>query len=227
MDIDAIIQDFNAWANTDKLAKSMWKHIEKGNASYIHATQYAEAVGSKFAELIRKYAGENPSAEDIEVIRSAIEKSYNHSAYYTNYLQKELNAKAGVNVKAIVPLIEQERVDGLVGLIGTDGIQTAISNERLSTFARSAVTDTAKANARFQKQMGLKSFIERDPGAGCCEWCNKMAGRYEYGKQPNDFFRVHSECTCNILFQPAKSGWQKITYRNDENGKLKRITEFI
>ena len=73
------------------------------------------------------------------------------------------------------------------------------------TFTESAVNDTIEENARFMQDSGLKTTVTRNSGGKCCDWCAKLDGTWEYGKQPKDFFRQHENCTCSITFRSEKS----------------------
>lgn len=94
------------------------------------------------------------------------------------------------------------------------------------TFTESVVNDTIETNARFMQKAGLKETVTRNGGAKCCEWCEKLEGTWEYGKQPADFFRQHENCTCVITFRSEKGrrSWngsrgkrQQVVFQSVEN----------
>lgn len=69
--------------------------------------------------------------------------------------------------------------------------------------------DYVKANADFRSKAGLKCHIIRKSGGACCEWCSKLAGKYEYGKEPQDVYRRHDNCTCSVTYVSEK-GFQDV-----------------
>lgn len=69
------------------------------------------------------------------------------------------------------------------------------------TLINSHLDRTMQANARLRSSAGFETFIERTDDGKCCEWCSKMAGRYEYpDKTPKDVFRRHDNCGCRVVW---------------------------
>ena len=48
---------------------------------------------------------------------------------------------------------------------------------------------------------GLKCWITLKIDGKCCEWCDKMACRFEYGAEPDDVYRRHDNCDCTVTFE--------------------------
>lgn len=63
--------------------------------------------------------------------------------------------------------------------------------------------------------------ITRKAVSGCCEWCTAMAGRYEYGEEPDDVYRRHDNCGCTVTFENGRKRqdvWSKRTWEAPEPG---------
>lgn len=76
----------------------------------------------------------------------------------------------------------------------------------ISTFCMSIVDDSVKANADFQYNAGMSPKIIRTTDGKCCEWCNKLAGVYDYEKVKNtgnEVFRRHRNCGCIVAYDPG------------------------
>lgn len=76
----------------------------------------------------------------------------------------------------------------------------------VSTFCMSIVDDSVKANADFQYNAGMSPKIIRTTDGKCCEWCNKLAGVYDYEKVKNtgnEVFRRHRNCGCVVAYDPG------------------------
>ena len=58
-----------------------------------------------------------------------------------------------------------------------------------------------KAESKFRSRAGLKCWITRKTDGKCCEWCDKMAGRFAYGEEPDDIYRRHDNCDCTVTFE--------------------------
>ena len=67
--------------------------------------------------------------------------------------------------------------------------------------ANSMHDDYIKENAGTRTQAGLKCYLVRDAGGGCCKWCQALAGRYDYATAPDDIFRRHDNCTCTVTYE--------------------------
>lgn len=217
----------------DPLLKSLTKVIEGGGGDYSTAQAFAERYGSiladKFGVCFNGYEF-IPLEEAKALVSPTLENAYRVISGNASVIQHTLNQNAGIGLNAIQPDPDFFRIENLIGKLTGDELEKTrflLGEDTMQNYSRSAVTDTIKVNASLQKEAGLKSYIERDPGYGCCEWCNSVAGRYEYGRQPENFFSIHKCCTCKILFQPSKRKWEKITYSTDKNGKLRKITETI
>lgn len=221
MNYDDLLANFKEWIVNDPQAQALWKKATEKRANYYDATRYAEHIGAKWSRLLSQYTDDY--IEHLDDIEKSLLKAYSESAYYTKNVQTALNENAGIGMKALEPHINDNRVVNLIDKLATDNASWLLDSDVISNLSRSAVSDTVQANARIQAKAGLPSYIERDTGAGCCEWCESIAGRYEYGKQPSNFFAVHKDCTCTITFMPTKSKWQKITYGNN-SGRTTKVT---
>ena len=68
---------------------------------------------------------------------------------------------------------------------------------------------------------GLKCWITRKTDGKCCEWCDKMAGRFEYGAEPDDIYRRHDNCDCTVTFENGRKRqyvWSKREWEAPEPG---------
>lgn len=81
--------------------------------------------------------------------------------------------------------------------------------DAITNFCMSAVDDSVKANADLHYNAGLLPKIVRTTDGKCCEWCNNLAGIYDYEKvrnTGNDVFRRHRNCGCVVEYRPDNSG---------------------
>lgn len=223
--------DLKSALNDDEKAKALIESINNGSGDYKTAASYAENIGAILQKLLNGQLPESPEyAEAAEVLRPLLSSAYNTSGEAAVAVQKTLNSKAGIGLASIKPETDIERINNLIYKLCGGTIEEygwLLESPALGNFCRSAVTATIVVNAEFQKKAGLPAYIERDSGSGCCAWCDSMAGLYEYGKQPADFFRVHKDCTCVINYMPTKTRWQRISYKTNANGTMNKITTDI
>lgn len=216
-----MLNDFKEWVTTDKKALALWEKIKEGKATWSDAKAYAVRVGAKWSSLFEtKFKDTTDFAEYVEDIEKSLNKVYSESAYYTKSLQKQVNNKAKIGMNPVEPKMEQERIDNFIDKLIVGDALWLFGKDAIGNIAESAVAETIEYNARTQKEFGIKPYIERDTGAGCCEWCESLAGRYVYGEQPKDFFAVHKDCTCVFTYEPIKAPTQRMRY---EQGR--RIVE--
>ena len=61
-----------------------------------------------------------------------------------------------------------------------------------------------KKGAETCASAGLKTYIVRDPGSGCCKWCDEVSGKFVYGSEPKDVYRRHDNCTCTVVYESGR-----------------------
>ena len=239
-----MLSEFMKWqkSNEEEYA-DLWELINIKKATYKDAQRYSKVVADKWSQLLMKYFGvdadiQGLTPEDIvKSIEDALKRCYAHSSYYASKVQEIINDSVNINVKAVEGKIDKSRIDNLVEklksgediandvLITTENMWL-IEKGVVENISISAVTDTIEANAKLHTDAGLTSYIERKQGSGgCCDWCSSVSGRFVYGEQPEDFFKIHKHCNCVINYMPSRHRWQKITYSTDEKGKRRKNTQ--
>lgn len=102
-------------------------------------------------------------------------------------------------------------------------------DEPIKNITQAYYDDFVKENAKNSAQVGLKTIVIRREVGKCCAWCANMAGEYEYGKQPADFFRRHDYCKCMVLFRGVKGKytdvWSKKEFESEKAARIERIKE--
>ena len=73
----------------------------------------------------------------------------------------------------------------------------------LSTASQNMADDYVETNAAFRSDAGLQAKIIRQTDGHCCEWCNEMAGTYDY-PAPRDVYRRHDNCGCTVEYVTGK-----------------------
>jgi hypothetical protein len=84
-----------------------------------------------------------------------------------------------------------------------------------ATVSMSFHDDFVQENAAFRARAGLKCWITRETDGSCCRWCSALAGRYEYGEEPQDVYRRHDNCCCTVTYENGRKRqdvWSKRTW---------------
>ncbi len=239
-----MLSEFMKWQKSnDKEYADLWDLINTKKATYEDAQKYSKVVAGKWSQLLKKYFGVDADIKGLTAdemakeIEKALRQCYRNSSYYATKVQEIINSSLNINVKAVEGEIDKSRIDNLIeklktGEDVTDDILITTNNLWMieegvvENISQSAVTDTLEANAKLHTDAGLTSYIERKQGrGGCCDWCASVSGRYVYGEQPNDFFKIHKHCNCVITYMPSRQRWQKMTYSTDARGNRHRVTQ--
>ena len=87
----------------------------------------------------------------------------------------------------------------------------------------------SSADADFRSKAGFKSYIVRKDHSGCCEWCARQAGKYEYPGVPEDVFGRHDNCTCTLTYHTdgkRQQVWSKREWSDEQEQEyLKELDE--
>lgn len=143
-------------------------------------------------------------------------RNYELISGYAGDVQQVLNEQSKINLKAQYPPMNQDKIDGFVNRLDREPVFDDVKwlfGEPIVNFSQSIVDDCIRANADFHAKTGLTPTIERISTGNCCDWCNRLAGRYIYHEEPPDFYRRHQHCQCIIDYHPKngkrQNSWSK------------------
>ncbi len=230
---EEIRKTFSELIGKSKTAKTYIERFEKGIGTIVDADRYAYEVGQNLTKAFL----ENLTVEVLpdgrisyslakEFMPPMLEEEFNLVTDATQKIITKLNREAGINLNAVRPNINWDRVEGLVSGIGnSETLEDAYDYLRspVQNFAVHAVDDTIRHNADFQYKSGLQPRIIRSTDGTCCEWCNSLAGSYDYPPKNAAVWQRHENCNCVISYQPTKmkarrqtlvgglgKGWQEV-----------------
>ena len=99
-------------------------------------------------------------------------------------------------------------------------------NEPIKNITQAYYDEFVKENAKSSAQVGIKTIVIRREIGRCCDWCHSLAGEYEYGEQPADFFKRHDYCKCIVLFQSSKNKyidvWSKKEFETEKSARIEK-----
>lgn len=192
-----------------KANKKIPKLLE--NKNHANAYLYAQEVGDILAEVFdsKLSASILPEGKMFFNIGERIlnETLGNNHKLVTDYaveLQTALNKEAGIGLKPKANKINQDKVDGLVNrLSAEDNFDEVkwILKDPVANFSRSVMDDFIMTNADFHAKAGLNPKITRYVIGKCCEWCEKIAGTYDYPVDRAIYAR-HENCDCVVEYHP-------------------------
>lgn len=212
--------------------KELYKKIQNGTATYVEADDFAVEIGS----ILSKAFGSNLSSDVLpdgkmyyNIAKSVIEpmmvNNYDLVASVAQQIQTNMNKAAGIGIKAIVPELNQDRIDGIInGISNADDFDSAKwrLGEPIVIFSQSIIMDSIRENAKFQYNAGLGPKIVRQSTGKCCDWCNQVVGTYEYPDVPKDVYRRHDYCRCKVDYV---LGRYRHNVHNNNKGKRRYVQD--
>ena len=233
-----IQDDFKNKFDNSKIIRELYRKVEQGNATYKEANEFAIEVGELLSGSFKKNLSSSVLPDGRmyyniadRIIRDTLGNNYELVSDISAKIQETLNKKAGIGIKAIKPKINEDKVRGIVDIVSGKEKYDDIAymlGEPVVNFSQSVVNDAVRENADFQYKAGLSPKIIRTSTGKCCEWCDKLAGIYDYeavSDTGNNVFRRHKYCRCLVEYAPGDGKrqnvhtkqWRKETKRRIEN----------
>ncbi|WP_216629233.1 VG15 protein [Anaerococcus faecalis] len=220
---EKIDKTFKLKAKESKTIKDKLKVLKNNKANYKDANEFAVEVGKILANTFQ----DKIKTQDLpdgkmyyNIAKRLIEPNMvrNHDlvSEYSKEVQSQLNKQANISIQAQEADLNQDRIDKLVDKITKyDSYEDGkwLLNEPVINFTQAVVDETIRKNADLHAKAGLSPKIERYTNGKCCDWCDKLAGIYNYEdvkNTGNEVFRRHRHCDCLVIYDP-------------KNGKNKRI----
>ena len=218
--LKAIQDDFKERVKTNAKVRNALKAMKSKNATFEDANSFAEAIGDALAESFKN----NIKPELLpdkrmyyniaeRVVGESLKNNYNLVSEYSADVQTLLNKKANLGLKGIKAQYNADKAKGIINRISSEENFEDISwilEEPVTNFTQSIVDDTIKTNAEFQYKAGLKAKIIRKSTGHCCDWCEEVAGEYDYPDVPKDVYRRHRFCRCTVEYEPSNGKRQNV-----------------
>ena len=218
--LEDMTNDFQSQYDSSSKIKSLKEKLDKGEATYKEANEYAAEVGG----ITKNVYSEHLTSDNLpdgkcyyniaeRVTSQTLHDQYELVADYSEKVQTDLNKMAGIGLKAQRADENTEEYHSLANYMSSaenyDDVakSTAQSAERM---ARETVDKSVKKNAEFQNKAGLKPKIVRNGGNDCCSWCAEVTGTYDYPNVPKDIYKRHNNCTCTVEYDPGSGKRQDV-----------------
>jgi len=200
---------FKSNTMTDRRLASVSKRIRDGTATLSDGHLYAERIGKNASKALQKVLTEenlpdgklyyNIANRTVKPVLAENQRLINDAAAD---IQKITDVKTGIGLNSVKPNFPEERIQGLIDKMTADGIGI---DDALKWLAEPIVNnseafydDFVRENADFRSKSGLKTKITRIAESKACEWCQDLAGTFDYGHAPDDIYRRHEFCRCVV-----------------------------
>lgn len=225
---EAIQTSFQGNVMKDRRIAQISKRIRDGTATFVDGHDYAERLGENLSRALASNLTEQTLPDGRlyyniakRTITPALEENYNLTNEAAADIQKILDEASGIGLNAVRADFPTERIQGLIDKMTSDGItlEEALKwiGEPIINNSEAFFDDFIDANAKAREAVGLKATITRSVAPHCCDWCEAMAGTYDYDKKPPDIFRRHEFCRCTVTYQSGKTSqnvWSKRTWES-------------
>lgn len=218
-----IQDDFRKKFDSSQTIRKLYEKVKGGSTTYKEANEFAIEVGEILAGSFKSnissaYLPDGRMYFNIanRIIRETLQNNYELISDISMKVQEALNKTAGIGIKPIKPKLNEDKVKGIVDIVSGKENYDDIAymlGDPIVNFSQSVVNDTVRENADFQYQAGLSPKIRRTSTGKCCEWCDKLAGVYDYedvSNSGNDVFRRHERCRCLVEYEPGNGKRQNV-----------------
>lgn len=225
---EQIQSSFKNYCLRDRRLTQISARIRDGTANQIDAHDYAEHLGENLSRaLVNNLTPDNLPNGTLyyniaqRTVIPGLEENYNIINDIASDIQAIEDAKAQIGLSAAKADFPTSRINGLIDKMTADDIVfdqvVRWLGEPIINNSEAFFDDFVKANAEFRANVGLKATITRTVVSGCCEWCEAMAGTYDYGSEPPDIYKRHEFCRCTVTYQSKKTSqnvWSKRTWKS-------------
>ena len=185
----------------DPSLRAVVKRIKDGTATLTDSAEYARVLSHIIG---REVSANILDLDDREgIVSQLLRDCYGDVNSIYAQTQTLLDEQAGIHIRPQQPDFPAERVDQFTPSLIDPTVAESVIKRRAragcETITKSYHDDCIKKNAQFRHDAGLKCYIVRI-GTECCEWCSDVAGKYEFGDQPDGIFRRHDNCDCTIIY---------------------------
>ena len=243
---EQIQSSFKNYCLKDRKLTQISKRIRDGTANQLDAHDYAEHLGENLSRaLVSNLTADNLPNGTLyyniaqRTVIPGLEENYSLINDIAADIQAIADKKTNIGLGAVKADFPSGRINGLIDKMTADNIvleKTIIwLAEPIINNSAAFFDDFVRANAEFREKVGLRATITRTVAPGCCDWCNAMAGTYDYNNIPDNIFRRHEFCRCSVTYQSEKTSqnvWSKKTWestpeeleRRENIGKTTQMT---
>lgn len=182
--------------------------IQSGKGTFEDTAKYS----NRASELLGKYFSESvldiSEQERVEACTKLLNDRYDDINTLLDATQRSIDSKSNLQIKPQHAGFDIDRAvqigESLIDKTVPDSTIVRRAGSAPVTMSRSMHDDYIKANAEFRDRAGLKCYITRVSDNEPCKWCTRLAGRYEYGQEPDDVYRRHDNCGCTVTYENGR-----------------------
>ena len=209
-----IADEFKTKVDSDPVVQKCLRQIKDGKGTYVTANKLAVRVGEDLGKVLKLHEPIDGISEwdYVDLIPKSLGLNHQMIVDECKIVQENMNSKAGLGIKYKEPAFNMDRVNGLITELTDNPEFTNISKsfyDQLVNFCENVVDDSIRDNAGVLFRAGIKTMVIRQAEYNGCQWCQDVAGSYDYNdvkESGNDVWRRHENCRCTIDYITERSG---------------------
>ena len=230
--VEQVLAAYEKLIGADKRIKALEKKLADGTITLREGAELndlrARAFGKAFSDKVLDIA----QGEREGTCTALLREGCNDVDELAQAAQRAVLARQGLNLTPPTAPFEEERARK----IGHSLEDTTVPDETIQRRAKSATENVLKSQydrnmkkgAETCASAGLKTYIIRDSGAGCCKWCDEVSGKFAYGSEPKDVYRRHDNCTCTVVYESGRGRqnvWSKQYWSQEQEREYLRLRD--
>lgn len=230
--IAEILAAYEKLIGGNKRVKALEKKLAEGTITLREAAELndirSRAFGRAFSGAVLRIAQDEREGTCTALLREGC----NDVDELAREAQRAVLARQGLNLTPPTASFEEERARK----IGHSLEDETVPDETIERRARSATENmlrsqydrNMKKGAETCASAGLKTYIIRDSGSGCCKWCDEVSGKFVYGTEPKDVYRRHDNCTCTVVYESGRGRqnvWSKQYWSQEQEKEYLRLRD--
>ena len=200
----------------DPRLRRLRKRIAEGKATALDSFDYSRICSEIMSAELEEAVLELDDREG--VCTELLHDRYDDTNAAAAEIQEQLDRKNGLHLRPRKPAFPAERVQKIAHSLVDPGVPDEKIVRRAGSTATVSMSfheDFVREQADFRSRAGLKCWITRVTDGKCCQWCSDIAGRYEYGEEPEKIYQRHDNCGCSVTFESGRQRqdvWSKRTW---------------
>jgi hypothetical protein len=230
--IAQVIAAYEKLTRQNSRIKALEKKLADGTISLKEAAELNSLRARAFGRALSGKVLDIAQGEREGTCTALLREGCDYTDELAQAAQRAVLARQGLSLTPPTADFEEDRARK----IGHSLEDTTVPDETIERRARSATENML--NSQYDRNMkkgaetcaaaGLKTYIVRDSGSGCCKWCDEVSGKFVYGTEPKDVYRRHDNCTCTVVYESGRGRqnvWSKQYWSKEQELEYLRLRD--
>ena len=209
--LNKIQNGFQRAFEADPEIKQLYRSVTDGSKTFSDANRFAVRTSEILSDQFRKHLSADvlPDGKFYyniaqKILSPTLENNYTLISNICQDIQLNIYSNIGLGLQPMTAGVNKSRVNGLAwkaSQYDTFDESAWLLAEPIVNFSQNVVDEFIQVNTDFQYDSGLDPKIIRTVVGDCCEWCQNLAGTYDYDEvreTGNNVFRRHERCRCTV-----------------------------